>query len=502
MNINEYCYTIYRKPAYTIYLEVTIKRDIMKLLRKFILLCSACIVIVSIISPERALGITVQEERELSREVMKVILKHYELINDPLIVNYVNDVGNKIISVLPPQPFTYRFYVVKDDVYNAFATPAGHIFINSGLLEAMENEEELAGIIAHEIAHVVCRHISQKIERSEKIKFATMAGIVAGIFLGAGGAATAANAVTFGSIAAGQSIALVYSREDETQADQIGLDSLARAGYSSKGLVSVLTKIRSKQWFGPDQIPTYLKTHPALAERMALIDTRLEKKAVKVDSYNFERAHTRLVAVYGDTGASLTKFESDVRNHPANPLAHYGYGLVLAKTGNRKDAAAQLKTALKKRAFDPYILKDLGLIYFLDGRYQEALLILEGATSITSDDPESFFYLGRTQMELGLIKDAAVTFENLIAKHFYYTQALYSLGETYTKLGRQGDAHYYLGIYYKRKANLKSAAFHLARALENLADPDKKAKIKEMLKEIRKEESLMRVQESTNERKR
>ena len=474
----------------------------MKLFSKIIFICSACIVIVSIISPEKALGITVQQEKELSREFMKVILNHYEIIKDPLIVNYVNDIGNKIISVLPPQPFVYRFYIVKDDVYNAFATPAGHIFINSGLLEAMENEEELAGIIAHEIAHVVCRHISQKIERSKKIEIATLAGIAAGIFLGAGGAATAANAVTFGSLAAGQSIALAYSREDETQADQIGLDSLARAGYSSKGLISVLTKIRGQQWFGPEQIPTYLKTHPALEERMALIDTRLEKKAVKVDSYNFERAHTRLVAVHGDKSTALKKFESDVRNHPDNPLAHYGYGLVLAKTGNRKDAAAHLKTALKKRAFDPYILKDLGLIYFLDGRYQEALLVLEGAISITSDDPESLFYFGRTQVELGRIKEAAVTFENLIAKHFDYTQALYSLGETYNKLGRQGDAHYYLGIYYKKKANLKSADFHLKRALENLADPDKKAKIEEMLEEIQKEKKIMRIQESTNERKR
>jgi predicted Zn-dependent protease len=477
----------------------------MKLFKKIILLCSACIVIVSTISPEKALGITVQQEKELSRKFMKVILKHYEFIKDPLIVNYVNDVGNKIVSVLPPQPFAYRFYIIKDDAYNAFASPAGHIFINSGLLEAMENEEELAGIIAHEIAHVVCRHISQKIERSKKIEVATLAGVVAGIFLGAGGAATAANAVTIGSFAAGQSIALAYSREDETQADQIGLDCLAHAGYNYQGLLSVLTKIRSKQWFGPEQIPTYLKTHPAIEERMALIDTRLEKnekKADKVDSYNFERAHTRLVAVHGDTRNALKRFESDVINHPANPLAHYGYGLALAKTGKRKDAAAQLKTALKKRAFDPYILKDLGLIYFLDGRYQEALLVLEGATSITTDDPESFFYLGRTQLELGRIKDASVTFENLVEKHFDYTQALYSLGETYSKLGRQGDAHYYLGIYYKKKANLKSADFHLKKALENLDDPDKKAKIVEMLKEISKAKKMMRVQENTKVRKR
>ncbi|MGD9277375.1 MAG: M48 family metalloprotease, partial [Desulfobacterales bacterium] len=158
----------------------------------------------------------------MSREVMKVIMKHYELINDPLIANYINQMGQKIVSALPPQPFNYHFYVIKNDEYNAFATPAGHVFINSGLLEAMENEEELAGILSHEIAHVVCRHISQKIERAQKIGIATLAGVAAGILLGVGGSMAAANALTIGSTAAGQSLELSYSREDEFQADQIG----------------------------------------------------------------------------------------------------------------------------------------------------------------------------------------------------------------------------------------------------------------------------------------
>ena len=99
----------------------------------------------------------------MGREFMRVVLEHFELIEDPFIVNYVNKIGNKIILALPPQPFNYRFYIIKEDTYNAFASPAGNIFINSGLFEAMENEEELAGILAHEIAHVVCRHISQRI---------------------------------------------------------------------------------------------------------------------------------------------------------------------------------------------------------------------------------------------------------------------------------------------------------------------------------------------------
>ena len=459
----------------------------MKFARKSLLLCSTLIVIVGIFAPKGALCITIQEEEEMSRKVMKVIIENYELINDPMIVNYINEIGQKVVSALPPQPFEYHFYVIKNDDYNAFATPAGHVFVNSGLLEAMENEEELAGILSHEIAHVVCRHISQKIERAQKIGIATLAGIAAGILLGVGGSAAAANAVTIGSAAAGQSLELSYSRDDEFQADQIGLICLTKAGYNGKGLLSMLKKLRSKRWFGPDQIPTYLSTHPGTEERMSNIDTWLEqnKKAkAHIDSYNFARVHTRLVAVYGHKSVALRKFKSEVKNHPEDPLAQYGYGLILARTGDRKNAISHLKKALGKKAFDPYMLKDLGRIDFLDGRYQEALNTLESAASISSDDPEVFFYLGRTQMELGRLKEAAVTFEELIAKKYDYPRAFYSLGETYGKLGRLDEAHYCLGIYYKKKNDLKNALFHLKRALENMSDPDKREKIEKMLKEI------------------
>jgi len=459
----------------------------MKFVRKSLLLCSALIVIVGIFAPKGALSITIQQEEELSREFMKVVLKHYEFIKDPLIVNYINEIGQKAVSALPPQPFIYHFYVIKEDSYNAFASPAGHIFINSGLLEAMENEEELAGILSHEIAHVVCRHISQKIERAEKIGMATLAGIAAGILLGVGGSVAAANAITVGSVAAGQSVALAYSRDDEFQADQIGLICLTKAGYNGEGLLSMLQKLRSKRWFGPDQIPTYLSTHPGTEERMVNIDTWLEqnkKTKAHIAPYNFARVHTRLVAVYGDKSVALRKFKAEVKNNPEDPLAQYGYGLILARAGDRKNAMGHLKIALEKNAFDPYMLKDLGRVYFLDGRYQEALNMLESAANVSSNDPEVFFYLGRTQMELGHLKEAVVTFEELVAKKYDYPRAFYSLGETYGKLGRLDEAHYCLGIYYKKKNDLKNALFHLKRALENMSDPDKREKIEKMLKEV------------------
>ncbi len=460
----------------------------MKLItRKYIVII---ILIAGMLIPNQVFSITVKQEEELSREFMKYVLKHVELIEDPVIVNYVNNVGKRIISVIPPQPFTYHFYIIKDDVYNAFASPAGHIFINSGLFEAMDNEEELAGILGHEIAHVVCRHISQKIERSKKIGLATLAGIAAGIFLGTGGAAVGASAVTIGSMAAGQSIALAYSREDEMQADQLGLKHLTKAGYSGLGLLSVLKKIRSRQWFGSKQIPTYLTTHPATEDRIAYIgswlenNTKSESRTSSKACYDFTIAHTRLVAMYGDERAALRKSQIHIDKHPENPMAHYGYALILAKIGNRKDAIAHLKTALEKKAFDPNILRDLGRIYFLDGRYPEALNSLKGAAGMVPDDPETFFFIGRTQIELGKLKEAISTFEKLIAKNPDYTPALYFLGNTYGKLGELEEAHYFLGIYYKNNQNYKNALFHLNRALKTIIDPGKRSKIEELLKEI------------------
>jgi len=461
----------------------------MKFVWKLLLICLFFLLVTGVFIPKAALSITAAEEEELSREFMNVVLKSVKFVEDPVIVNYVNKVGKKIVSVLPPQPFTYHFYIIKEDVYNAFATPAGHIFIYSGLMAAMDNEEELAGIIGHEIAHVLCRHISQKIDRSKKISIATLAGVAAGIFLGAEGAGEVGSAVILGSMAAGQSMTLAYSREDERQADQIGLKYLTKAGYSGYGLLTMLRKIRSKHWFGTEQIPTYLTTHPAPEERLVYIGTWLEKNRKKpppleTDSSEFKRVNTRLVALYQDETVALRKYKNAVTKNPKNPMANYGYGLVLARIGNRKDAVAYIKKALEREAFNPEFLVALGRVYFLDGQYQKALTILESAVSIAPDDPEGLFYIGRTQMELGRFKDAESTLKTLTKKHPDYKPGFYFLGNTYGKQGNLADAHYTLGLYYTKKREHRNAVVQFEKALEKTTDPYRKEEIKNLLKRV------------------
>jgi predicted Zn-dependent protease len=422
-------------------------------------------------------AISIKEEKKLAREFMKVMGQRYELITDPMIVDYINKVGANLLAAMPHQPFNYRFHVIKEDVYNAFAIPAGHIFIHSGLVAAMESEDELAGILGHEIAHVVNRHISKRIERSKKIDLATMAGMVAGIFLGvASGDPSAAQVMTIGSAAAGQTASLAYSREDETQADQHGLHYIIKAGYDPRGLLTILRKIRSKQWFGSEQVPTYMMTHPAVEERIAAIDTWItmnpaqspSKPASTAVETDFKKIAIRLKALYGETESTLLEFEKALKLHPNDTDLAYGYGLALSQAGKRSEAVTYLKKALSRNMLDTDILVDLGRIYFYAGRYQEAHDTLRGALSASlSTNPEGLFYMGRTQMAMGQFKEAAHSFESLIDTSENHQQAYYFLGETYGKLDRMPDAHYYLGLYYFNKREYRTAHFHLQRAKKN-----------------------------------
>jgi predicted Zn-dependent protease len=462
----------------------------MTLIRKLIAIWVAAIFVMGQLMLPAAFGLTVKEEEELSGEILDIIYKQLQIVEDPDIVEYVNKVGNQIVAVLDEPLFNYRFYVINTDSYNAFAIPAGYIFINSGLVAAMDHEDELAGILAHEIAHVNARHISQKIEMSKKIGWATLAGVAAGVLLGAAGGGPAAEAVTKGSAAAGQAAQLSYSRENEMQADQLGLIYLNKAGYGGEGLLRILKKMRNKQWFGSNQIPTYMLTHPAIDERIAYIDTQLASapKTPKPDSQKasgeFERAHTRLITQYGDENLVLRRFETDLKNHPDDPMAHYRYGLILARVGRRTEAIDQLRSALEKRAFDPYILRDIGRIYFLDGQYQPALKMLKTAQNMIPDDPDCRLFLGQTYLELGLNKEASTVFLDLIEKNPAYTQVYYFLGQSLGKEGNLADAHYYLGVYHSRKRDYPTAVVQFRRALKYTHNAEKRAKIEKTLKEI------------------
>jgi predicted Zn-dependent protease len=337
---------------------------------------------------------------------------------------------------------------------------------------------------------------------SKKIGWAGMAGMAAGVLMGLAGAdAGAAQAVTQGSQAAAKTAELSYTRENEMQADQLGLIYLHDVGYGGDGLLKILKTMRAKQWYDSKQVPTYLMTHPAIDERIAYIDGQLAsapkapKPQPQKSSVEFERVLTHLTTQYGDENLVLRETEAAVKNNPADLLARHRYGLILARVGRRQEAIDQLRMVLEKRAFDPYILRDIGRVYFLDGKYDQALKMLKTARNMIPEDAECGLFLGEAQLELGAYDKASALFLDIVKKNPTYTQVYYFLGQSLGKQGELADAHYYLAVFHARKRDYQTAVIQLRSALKHAKDPEKKAKIEKSLKKL--ESGLSKTKKKT-----
>ena len=179
--------------------------------------------------PPHGSAISIPDEKKLAEKFMEKIHSRRIILKDPVANHMVTTIGTNILAALPPQPFNYAFYIINDDRFNAFASPAANIFFNRGLICSLSSIDELAGIMGHEIAHSVSRHVSQSIDRAKLVNIGTLAGMLAGAIVGStGGGSEAARALSVGSMAAGQSTMLSFTRDNETEADQKALLFLKR----------------------------------------------------------------------------------------------------------------------------------------------------------------------------------------------------------------------------------------------------------------------------------
>jgi predicted Zn-dependent protease len=230
---------------------------------------------------------------------------------------------------------------------------------------------------------------------------------------------------------------------------------------------------------------------------LAYIDTLLagnedKKKFVsRGNSAEFDLVRARIIALYTNESIALKKFESEVRTKPEDAMANYGYGLVLARSGNREAAIDALKNSLSIEAFNASTLSALGRVYFMDRKYQDALSTLHGALSLNPVDPEALFFLGRTLMELGRPAEAQSAFESLKNEGVATKQVYYFLGKSYGEQGKLAEAYYSLGIYYYLKRDFGNARIHFTQALEKSQESEQRKEIEKRLKEIKDIEAAL-----------
>src|SRR5947208_673086 len=203
----------------------------------------------------------------MGRQLAAEIERQVKLLNDPTINEYVNRVGQNIVRNSDAKvPFTIK--VVESDEINAFALPGGFFYVNTGLILAADDESELAGVMAHEIAHVASRHGTEQASKAELINFASIPLIFLG---GVGGFALRQ--------AAGFLIPmqfLQFSRKDEAEADYLGLQYLYKTGYDPGAAVSFFEKLQAKESAKPGTVSKMFSTHPPTGERIEMSKKNIE----------------------------------------------------------------------------------------------------------------------------------------------------------------------------------------------------------------------------------
>jgi predicted Zn-dependent protease len=208
----------------------------------------------------RAYGLTAEEEKSLGKKTLEEIEKSGDILDDRVPQKFINRVGQSLVAEAGPTPFELKFSALKSQQPNAFAVPGGYVFVTSGLLGMAENEQEIAGVLGHEIAHVARRHISNLIERSKGINLVTLAAMIGAMAVAKGGLGGQAIAATV--MATQEALVLKYTREEETDADHNGLRYLVKTEYDPNGLLSFLQKISKYGMIAEPKMPTYLMTHP------------------------------------------------------------------------------------------------------------------------------------------------------------------------------------------------------------------------------------------------
>lgn len=214
--------------------------------------------------------VSIDEEKQMGDKFAVEIEKKYQVVNDPEVQSYIDRVGKRLLTGVQKVEFPYTFKVVKDESINAFAIPGGHTYVNTGLIKAAASEDELAAVMAHEINHVVARHSTKQMTKQYGYE------MVAQLVLGNQGAITQMAADLFGKAGL-----LYYSREMESQADYLGVETMYKAGYNPNGMVTFFQKLEAQGQQNPTKAAKFFSTHPATPQRIQDIKAEIAQLPAK-----------------------------------------------------------------------------------------------------------------------------------------------------------------------------------------------------------------------------
>lgn len=276
--------------------------------------------------------LTPEQEHRLGRAWLRALRGQVPLLDDPLVQDYVEHLVYRLASHSDLKEPNLAIVVVNSQDINAFAVPGGVIGLNAGLFLHAKSEDEVAAVIAHEIAHVSQKHFTRRYADSKKINRAMLVGMLASLALAIAGDAEAGMAGVMGSQAAAIQAQLTYSRHHEREADRVGMQTLVNAGLDPHAMPAFFERLLKTQQFS-GKPPEFILTHPVTETRVADSKSRARSlpRGERRDSLHYDLIKNRLQARFiSDPKNAVAHFQKNYEEGSSNEQQALGFGLAVA----------------------------------------------------------------------------------------------------------------------------------------------------------------------------
>jgi beta-barrel assembly-enhancing protease len=396
-------------------------------------------------------SISQQKEYELGRAWLKAYRSRINEHHDPLLTNYLEQLIYRLASRSQLQDRRLELIVVDNPTLNAFAVPGGVIGVHTGLFLFAKSEAQLSSVLAHEIAHLSQRHFARRLESRKKNQVANMAGLLASLVLAATIGSDAGMAGLTATQAMGRNESLRYSRQNEREADRLGLKTMLAAGIDPEAMSTMFEAMLKLTRYTGSQVPEFLRSHPLTENRVVDAKNKLSQLPKKEYSDNFEfhliRARA-IIAINNNPSLSIDHFKNELILSKNSQAALYGASLAyisLGRYSEAKDAIDQLLKVLPNQLH--YKMAEIELY-----RHQEKYdLAIEKTNQLLKYQPGSYplrMSLAETYLKSNHFLKSEALLDSLAATHSENPEVWFLLAEIRGLAGNIPGVHMARAQYF------------------------------------------------------
>lgn len=400
------------------------------------------------------------QEQRIADQIMQDVYSSNDVIEDPEINDYVQNLGYKLASNSPDPNQKFNFFVVKDTSINAFAMPGGVVGVHTGLIIAANSESEVAGVLGHEIGHVVQHHMARTLAKQKQDSVLNIATLALAILAARSNPQLGMGAMSAASAGSIQK-RIDYTREHEREADRVGMQILAKAGFDTHAMGTFFETLQKGTRFSEGAAPTFLRTHPLTTERIADVRAREATGNFKLMPYNpdFDYVRAKLIAQLGSPQYAVDTFKSNLESRRYSSEAAQHYGLAQAYLRNLNPTLAQQELNWLTRNAEPHaMITNLAADIAMANKQttQAAQLYKQGLVQYPSSRALIYGYVNLLLEQKQF--DTAMRLISDKQAQFPQDPDLYDLASKgYALQGKQLLSHQALGEAYVRAYNLQKA---------------------------------------------